>query len=183
MFVLIMTKISSYAIPIVIAFIVSYAFFVKKINVYEVFIDGAKDGVLVAVKLIPFLVGFLTVIGMLRHSGAIQMFTDFVGPFFRPLGVPPEVLPVALLRPISSGAATGALGEVFKSYGTDSFIGLTASVITNSTDTTLFILAVYFGSVGIKKYRHAMAAGLIADFAGIAASIVVSHLLFGQLWK
>lgn len=183
MFVIIMTKISSYAIPIVIAFIVSYAFFVKKINVYEVFIDGAKDGVSVAVKLIPFLVGFLTVIGMLRHSGAIQIFTNFLAPVFRPIGVPPEVLPLAFLRPISSGAATGVLGEIFKSHGTDSFIGLTASIITNSTDTTLFILAVYFGSVGIKKYRHALAAGLIADFAGITASIIISHLLFGSLLK
>lgn len=181
MFITIMTKISNYAVPLIIMLIPAYAFFVKKVSVYEVFCEGAKEGVVIAVKLIPFLVGMLTAIGMLRHSGAITMFTDFVAPIFSPLGVPPDVLPIAILRPISSGAATGALAELFKTFGPDSFVGMMASIITNSTDTTLYILAVYFGSVGIKKYRHALAAGLIADLAGITSAIVVTHLLFGYL--
>ena len=177
----IMSKFSSYIVPVLIAFITGYAYFVKKVPVFEVFIDGAKEGVQIAVKLIPFLVGFLTVIAMLRHSGAIQLFTDWIAPIFRPIGVPPEVLPLGMLRPVSSAAATGVLAELFQTYGPDSFIGMMASVMTNSTDTTLYILAVYFGSVGVKRYRHALAAGLLADFAGIVASIVVTYIFFGYL--
>ncbi|MGL5255203.1 MAG: spore maturation protein [Brevinema sp.] len=177
----IISKISSYIVPILIAFITAYAYFIKKVPVFEVFIDGAKEGVHIAVKLIPFLVGFLTVIGMLRHSGAIQLFTSWLSPIFLPLGIPPEVLPLGLLRPVSSAAATGILAELFQTHGPDSFIGMMASIITNSTDTTLYILAVYFGSVGVKRYRHALAAGLLADFAGVTASIIISHIIFGYL--
>lgn len=179
MFMTIMAKISTYAIPAMIVLIPSYAFFVKKIKVYEVFCDGAKDGFETAVKIIPFLVGMLVAIGILRKSGAIDLMIQFFAPFLAPLGMPAEILPLAVLKPLSGGGASGVLTDLFATYGPDSYIGRMASIMQGSTETTLYVLAVYFGAVGIRKSRHAVATGLVADLAGVTAAVIITNIMFG----
>ena len=164
---------------IIISFIV--AGFLKKINVYEAFIEGAKDGFKIAIKIIPYLIAILVAIGVFRTSGAMGFFIDGVEFLFVKIGVDADfipALPTALMKPLSGGGARGMMIDACKTHGVDSFVGRVASTIQGSTDTTFYVIAVYFGSVGIKKTRHAVAAGLIADFAGIFAAIMLAYLFF-----
>jgi spore maturation protein SpmA len=154
----------------------------KKINVYDTFIEGAKDGIGIAIKIIPFLVAILVAIGVFRASGGMDFIVDGAKAFFGFLGVDTrfvEALPTALMKPLSGSGARGMMVDAINTFGVDSFVGRTASTLQGATDTTFYILAVYFGSVGIKKTRHAVACGLIADFAGIVAAIAISYLFFG----
>ena len=154
----------------------------KKINVYDTFIEGAKDGFGIAIKIIPFLVAILVAIGVFRASGGMDFIVDGAKAFFGFLGVDTrfvEALPTALMKPLSGSGARGMMVDAINTFGVDSFVGRTASTLQGATDTTFYILAVYFGSVGIKKTRHAVACGLIADFAGIVAAIAISYLFFG----
>ena len=154
----------------------------KKINVYDTFIEGAKDGFGIAIKIIPFLVAILVAIGVFRASGGMDFIVDGARAFFSFLGVDTrfvEALPTALMKPLSGSGARGMMVDAINTFGVDSFVGRTASTLQGATDTTFYILAVYFGSVGIKKTRHAVACGLIADFAGIVAAIAISYLFFG----
>lgn len=153
----------------------------SKINVYEAFIDGAKDGFKVAVKIIPYLVAILVAIGVFRTSGAMDWFIDGISAILRVLGVNTdfvEALPTALMKPLSGSGARGMMVDAMSTYGADSFIGRVASTVQGATDTTFYILAVYFGSVGIKKTRHALVCGLFADLVGIIASITMAYLFF-----
>lgn len=153
----------------------------SKINVYEAFIDGAKDGFKVAVKIIPYLVAILVAIGVFRTSGAMDWFIDGISAVLRALGVNTdfvEALPTALMKPLSGSGARGMMVDAMSTYGADSFIGRVASTVQGATDTTFYILAVYFGSVGIKKTRHALVCGLFADLVGIIASITMAYLFF-----
>lgn len=153
----------------------------SKINVYEAFIDGAKDGFKVAVKIIPYLVAILVAIGVFRTSGAMDWFIDGISAILRALGVNTdfvEALPTALMKPLSGSGARGMMVDAMSTYGADSFIGRVASTVQGATDTTFYILAVYFGSVGIKKTRHALVCGLFADLVGIIASITMAYLFF-----
>ena len=175
------SKISSSLIlfTIILSFIIAGA--VKKINVYEAFIEGAKDGFKIAIKIIPYLIAILVAIGVFRTSGAMGFFIDGVEFLFVKIGVNADfipALPTALMKPLSGGGARGMMIDACKTHGVDSFIGRVASTIQGSTDTTFYVIAVYFGSVGIKKTRHAVAAGLIADFAGIFAAIMLAYLFF-----
>lgn len=154
----------------------------KKVNVYDTFIEGAKEGFNIAVKIIPFLVAILVAIAVFRESGTMAFIIDGIGQFFAFLGVDTrfvEALPTAFMKPLSGGAARGMMVDAISTHGVDSFIGRMASTIQGSTDTTFYVLAVYFGSVGIKRTRHAVSCGLIADFAGIVASILLAYLFFG----
>ena len=154
----------------------------KKVNVYDAFIEGAKDGFKIAVKIIPFLVAILVAIGVFRASGGMDFIVDGARVFFGFIGVDTrfvEALPTALMKPLSGSGARGMMIDAINTYGVDSFVGRTASTLQGATDTTFYILAVYFGSVGIKKTRHAVACGLIADLAGIVAAISLSYLFFG----
>ncbi|MCU4174681.1 nucleoside recognition domain-containing protein [Carboxylicivirga sp. N1Y90] len=154
----------------------------KKVNVYDAFIDGAKEGFNIAVKIIPFLVAILVAIAVFRVSGTMDFLVDGIGVFFSTLGLDTrfvEALPTAFMKPLSGGAARGMMVDAITTHGVDSFVGQMASTIQGSTDTTFYVLAVYFGSVGIKRTRHAVACGLIADFAGIVASILLAYLFFG----
>ena len=165
---------------IIIAFIL--AGIRKKVNVYDAFIEGAKEGFTTAVRIIPYLVAILVGIGVFRASGAMDMLidgikwgveacggnTDFVG-----------ALPTALMKPLSGSGARGMMVDAMTTYGADSFIGRLSCIFQGSTDTTFYILAVYFGSVGIVKTRHAVACGLLADFAGIIAAIAIAYMFFG----
>ncbi|WP_297596276.1 spore maturation protein [uncultured Cetobacterium sp.] len=178
MFTLIMEKISLYAIPMIILFIVSYAYFVKKVKVYEVFCEGAKEGFSTAIRIIPFLVAMLVAIGVFRASGAIDVIIKYINPVLEFIGMPGEVLPMAIMRPLSGGGSTGIMNDLFITYGPDSMIGRMASVMMGSTETTFYVLAVYFGAVSIRKTRHAVVAGLLADLAGILAAVWICNIMF-----
>nr|MBP7471869.1 hypothetical protein [Prevotella sp.] len=167
-------------LSIILIFIVSG--FIKKINVYDAFVDGAKEGFSTAVRIIPYLVAILVAVGVFRASGAMDMLingisycvsacglnTDFVG-----------ALPTAFMKPLSGSGARGLMLEAMKNYGADSFVGRLSCIFQGSTDTTFYILAVYFGSVSIKYTRHAVACGLLADLAGIIAAIAIAYIFFG----
>lgn len=153
----------------------------RKINIYESFIDGAKDGFKTAVKIIPYLIAILVAIGVFRASGAMDWLIDGIAWCFGQLGVNTDfigALPTALMKPLSGSGARGMMVDAMNTFGADSFVGRVASTVQGATDTTFYILAVYFGSVGIKKTRHALACGLIADFVGIVASILMAYLFF-----
>lgn len=177
MFIKIMEAFSLYAIPAILLGIPAYGM-IKKVKVYEAFTDGAKEGFTNAIRIIPFLVAMLVAIGVLRASGALGYFARFMSPITNLIGMPSEVLPMALMRPLSGGGANGIMVDLFKTYGPDSLIGRMASVISGSTDTTFYVIAVYFGAVGVKKIRYSLSAGLMADLAGILAAVFLTNLMF-----
>ncbi len=153
----------------------------RKINVYEAFIEGAKDGFTTAVKIIPYLVAILVAIGVFRASGAMDWFISGIDWVFQKIGVNSDftpALPTALMKPLSGSGARGMMVDAMTTYGADSFVGRVASTVQGATDTTFYILAVYFGAVGIKNTRYAVICGLIADFTGIIASILLAYLFF-----
>lgn len=154
----------------------------KKVNVYDTFIEGAKEGFTIAIKIIPFLVAILVAVGVFRTSGALDYLVNGIGAFFTFLGVNTDfvpALPTAFMKPLSGGGARGMMVETMTNYGVDSFAGRLSATFQGATDTTFYILAVYFGSVSIKNTRYAVTAGLIADFAGIIAAIFIAYLFFG----
>ena len=165
---------------IIIAFIL--AGMRKKVNVYDAFIEGAKEGFTTAVRIIPYLVAILVAIGVFRASGAMDMLISGIGWTVEACGGNSDfvgALPTALMKPLSGSGARGMMVDAMTTYGTDSFIGRLSCIFQGSTDTTFYILAVYFGSVGIRKTRHAVACGLLADFAGIIAAIAIAYMFFG----
>ena len=154
----------------------------KKVNVYDAFIEGAKDGFTTAVRIIPYLVAILVGIGVFRASGAMDMLISGIAKAVSATGMDSEwvgALPTALMKPLSGSGARGMMVDAMTTYGADSFIGRLSCVFQGSTDTTFYILAVYFGSVGIKHTRHAVSCGLLADLAGIIAAIAICYLFFG----
>jgi len=155
---------------------------IKKVNVYDAFIEGAKDGFNVAIKIIPFLVAILVAIGIFRASGAMDFIIAGITSFFAWLGVDTRftgALPVAFMKPLSGSGARGLMIDAMTTHGADSFIGRLACTMQGTTDTTFYIVAVYFGSVGIKNTRHAIGCGLLADLVGFTAAILVAYLFFG----
>ncbi|MBI4503220.1 MAG: spore maturation protein [Gemmatimonadetes bacterium] len=154
----------------------------RRINVFEAFIEGAKEGFGVAIRVIPYLVAILVAIGVFRASGALDLLVNGIGRGFAALGLPDDfipALPTALMKPLSGSGARGLMVDAMKTYGADSFIGRLASTFQGATDTTFYILALYFGSVGVKKTRYAVAGGLIADVAGIVAAIFIAYIFWG----
>ena len=148
----------------------------KRVKVYEVFVDGAKEGFNVAVRIIPYLVAILVAIAVFRSSGAMDWLILGLSPVLKPLGVPPEVMPMVFVRPLSGSGALGVMSEGLKTYGPDSLIGNMLSTMMGSTETTFYVLAVYFGSVAVRKTRHAVPAALLGDFAGLCMAIFLSNL-------
>jgi spore maturation protein SpmA len=166
-------------ISIIISFIL--AAMIHKVNVYDAFIEGAKDGFQVAIGIIPYLIAILVAIGMFRAAGAMDMMIRGFTWFFESLGLNTDfvgALPTALMKPLSGSGARGMMVDAMKLNGADSFVGRLSCIIQGSTDTTFYILAVYFGSVGIKNTRYAVICGLIADFAGVVAAILIGYLFF-----
>jgi len=178
MFTQIVNAMSVWAIPIMIVGFVGYGL-IKKVNVYECFTEGAKEGFQTGVRIIPFLVAILCAIGVFRASGAMDMLTKVLSPITNLIGMPGEVLPMAFMRPMSGSGARGVMTELVTTHGPHSLIGRMAAVMNGSTDTTFYVLAVYFGSVQVKKSRHALPAGLLADLAGVLAAAWVTRLFFG----
>jgi spore maturation protein SpmA len=167
---------SAWILPGLITAMVLYGA-VRRVPVYEVFIDAARDGLQTALGIIPYLVAVLVAVGMLRASGAVDAVVGLLAPLLDPLGVPPEVLPLALLRPLSGSGAFGLCAELLETHGPDSPIGQLASTLVGSTETTFYVLAVYFGSVGVTRPRWALLAGLLADAAGAVASVIAVRWL------
>ena len=150
----------------------------KGVRVYETFVQGAKEGFEVAVRIIPFLVAILVAVGMVRASGAMDLMAQGFPEAMKRVGLAPDVLTLALMRPLSGSATLGMLGEIIAAHGPDSYQARLAAVIIGSTETTFYIVAVYFGAVSIIRTRYALHAGLLADAAGILASIVICRLFF-----
>lgn len=174
----VMQVISVLAIPLIIVFIPLYGYS-KGLKVYEEFTDGAKEGFEVALRIIPFLVAIFLAISVFRASGAMDILTWIISPITSKIGMPGEVVPMALMRPLSGSGALGIMSELIKTHGADSFIGRLASTMMGSTETTFYILAVYFGSINVKQTRHALPAALTADLAGMIAAVIVCHAVFG----
>lgn len=173
-----MTTLSIWFIPVFLLIVLGTASW-KRIPSYELFVEGGKEGVKMAFSLLPFLVGMIVAISILRSSGALDALIHLLTPLLTFFGVPPEILPLALIRPISGTAALGMTTELIQTYGPDSFIGRLASTMQGSTDTTLYILTIYFGAVGINRMRYALKVGLLADLVGIIVSIIVVTIVFG----
>jgi len=169
--------VSVLAIPIVVLMIPLWGYY-KKVKVYEAFTDGAKEGFQVAIKIIPYLVAILVAIGAFRVSGALDLLASLLAPLTNLIGMPGELVPMAFMRPLSGSGALGIVSELVNTHGAESMIGRMASVMEGSTETTFYVLAVYFGSVSIRNSRHALPAALIADVAGIVSAVLVCHLVF-----
>jgi spore maturation protein B len=174
-----LNQVSLMFIPLIVGCILLYGTY-KKITTYEKFVEGGKDGLQIAFSIIPYLVGMLVSISIFRASGALDFFLSILKPMLQAVGVPAEIVPLALIKPISGTAALGITTDLISTYGPDSFIGRLASTMQGSTDTTFYILTVYFGAVGIKKMGDALKVGLLADLVGIIASVVIVILVFGR---
>ncbi|MBN2354490.1 spore maturation protein [candidate division KSB1 bacterium] len=167
-----------WVVPLLLLGIPLYAYAVRKIRVYESFIEGAKEGFWIGVRIIPYLVGILVAIGMFRASGAMEFFVYLLTPVTDLIGMPAEVLPAALMRPLSGSGSLGIITELIKTHGAESFIGRLASTIYGCSETTFYVVAVYFGAVQIKNVRSAVWVGLTADAAGILAAVFICRYLF-----
>ncbi len=173
----ILGTLSVWAIPLFLVSVPIYGAF-RKVKVYESFVEGAKGGFQMAVRIIPYLVAILVAVGMLRGAGAIDILSQWLDPVLRRVGFPVEILPLAIMRPLSGSGSMGIVTELIKVHGPDSFIGRLAASAYGSTETTFYVLAVYFGAVGIKKARHAVISGLVADMVSLITAIIVCRLVF-----
>ncbi|WP_202076865.1 spore maturation protein [Caldalkalibacillus salinus] len=172
------TTISLWAIPAIIVLIL-LAGAVNRVPVYETFVEGAKDGFDTAIKIIPHLVGMMVAVSIFRASGALDYIIKAISPILTALQIPAEIVPLALIRPISGTGALAITTNIIENFGPDSFLGRLASTMQGSTDTTLYVMTVYFGAVGIRKVGYALKVGLWADIAGAVAAIVIVTLVFG----
>ena len=166
------------SIPLLLSFFPLYAT-LRRVKVYEEFVEGAKEGFKTSVMIIPYLVVILVAIGMFREAGGIKLLSDLLKPALDAVGFPTELLPLSLVRPLSGSGSLGLFSDIVKEFGPDSFLARTAGTIFGSTETTFYVIAVYFGAVGVKRTRHAIPAGLIADAVGIIASVIICKMMFG----
>ena len=164
-------------IPLLVLFIIIYGY-TKKIEIYDVFIEGVKESFSMIKTLFPTFIAMILAINLFINSGFLNFFLSLFKPLFNLINIPVEILPLAIVRPISGSASLAYLNSIFTQYGPDSFIGLLSSVLQGCTDTTFYIITLYFGSIGIKKIRYSLFAGLCADLIGITASIIIVNLLF-----
>jgi spore maturation protein B len=169
---------SAVAIPALMLFFPVYGA-MRRVKVYEVAVEGAKEGFQIAVRIIPYLVLMLVSIAVFRASGAMDVLIAAVRPLTDLLGIPADALPMAVMRPLSGSGSLGVMTEIMKSHGSDSVLGMLVSTMYGSTETTFYVIAVYFGSVGIRNTRHALPTGLLADFISFLAAVFFVQLLFG----
>lgn len=173
----VMTYISAIFVPLFIAGIVVFGM-AKKVPVYESFIKGAKQGLTTVIRILPFVVGFVFAINIFTASGCFDYIASALSPVLKPIGIPPEILPLALMRPFSGSASIGVLTSILQKYGPDSFVGRTASTLMGSSETLFYTTALYFGSVGIKKTRYTVPASLFAELTGLIASVTFCSIFF-----
>jgi spore maturation protein SpmB len=171
-----LNSLSSWLIPALISGLLIFGY-LRGVRIYETLTDGAKEGFTTAIKIIPFLVAIFVAVGMFRASGAMDILISLLSPLTEAVGMPAEALTMALLRPLSGSGAFGLMSEIVQ-QAPDSFLAALVSVMQGSTETTFYVLAVYFGAVGIRRTRHALPAALCADAAGVIAAVVVCNLWF-----
>ena len=169
--------ISIFILPTIILIILSVAI-LKKVPIYEEFISGAKDGFDVAIKIIPYLIALIVAISMFRASGALDLISSWFAPILNRFRLDADIIPIVFTRSLSGSATLGLFSELAAKHGTDAFITKLAAIMVGSSETTFYVLSVYFGSVGIKKFRYALLTGIIADITGIVLAIWVAHLFF-----
>lgn len=172
-----MTDISVYILPILVLAILLYGL-CKKIPLYEEFVEGAKDGFNVSINIIPYLIAIIVGISMFRASGGIDMIATCCGNVLSKLNIPPDILPIMITRSLSGSATLGIFSDIATNHGPDSYITKLAAIMVGSSETTFYVLAVYFGAIGIKKYRYALLTGIIADIIGIVLAIWVAQVFF-----
>ena len=170
---------SLWVIPLILL-IIPLAGFSRNVKVYEAFVEGAGEGFQTAIRIMPFLVAIMVAVNVFRASGAMAVCVEILAPVLEYLGVPPELVPLAIMRPLSGTGALGITTELLQTYGADSLIGLIASTVLGSTDTTFYVLTVYFGAVGIMKPHYAVAVGLLGDLTGFFAALYICRLLFAN---
>ena len=175
---MIFIKLGNYLIPIVVLLIIVYAI-KKKVSIYDSFVSGAKEGIELGISILPYLVAMLFATNVLLKSNVLDNVFGFLRPIFDFLKVPTEILPMAMIRPISGNASFAVMIDLIKKFGVDSFLGRLAATLQGSTDTTIYVLSLYFGSIGIKKIGHAMWAGLLTDLIAVITSIILVSVVFG----
>lgn len=173
-----MILISDLMIPIVFVYIILVGYS-KKVDIYDTFIDGAKDGLTTVLQILPTLIGLMVAVGILRASGALELLSNLVAPVTNILGFPKEAVPLTFMRLVSSSASTGILLDLFKNFGPDSYIGRFISVMMSCTETVFYTMSVYFMSVKITKTRYTLIGALIANFAGVVASLYITKAIWG----
>ena len=169
---------SSYVVPAIFLAILGFGAW-KDVKVYDEFVEGAREGITTVVRILSSLVGLLVAVGVFRASGALDLLVYAVSPIASLLGIPPEVMPLAFMRPISGSASLALVSDMIRLHGPDSFIGRLVSTMMGSTETIFYTLAVYFGSVGIKNIRYTLAAALLADVVSVLASVWICRVVFG----
>ena len=172
-----MDKLASFAAPLVVAGIILHGWF-SGIDIFDAFLAGAKGGIKTAFGIIPALVALITAVGVFSASGALDLITHSIAPIAEKVGIPAEVIPLALIRPISGSGSLAVLNDILQKFGADSFIGRVAAVMQGSTETTFYTMAVYFGAISVKNTRHTLPAALFADFIGFLMSVLFVRLLF-----
>ena len=177
MFHSIMNAISLWALPVILLVILTMGL-IKKVPLYETFTDGAKEGFKVSVNIIPYLVAIIVAISMFRASGIIEMIGEALQPFLAHFNVPADTIPIMLVRSLSGSAALGVFSDIANTLGPDDYATKLSAVMVGSSETTFYVLAVYFGAVGISKLRYALLVGLLADFIGIVSAILVCNMMF-----
>lgn len=172
----ILNLISTLILPLIIVIILLSGFF-KKVSVYETFIEGAKDGLKISVKIIPYLIAIMAAVSMFRASGAIEALAEILKTPLEALNIPVDTLPLILTRSLSGGATLGIFSDIVNANGANSYAAKLSAVIVGSSETTFYVLSVYFGAIGIKKFRHAILTGILADIIGIIAAILICSRL------
>ena len=172
-----MNNISNFIIPLLVLFVIIYAL-KNKVNIYDEFIKGSKDSIKLSLEMFPCLLAMILGINLFVNSNFLHSFLSLFDNFFKIINVPSEIIPLAIMRPISGSSSLALLNDILNNYGPDSYIGRLASVIQGSTETTLYVITLYFGSVGIKKIKYALWAGLLSDLIGIIAAIFLVKFLF-----
>ena len=168
---------SDWAVPLFILAILSYGL-KRGIPIYEAFTEGGKEGFTTAVEIIPYLVAMLVAIEVLKVSGGIDLIQQLISPLTGLLGIPSEIIPLALMRPLSGGGSQALLLDLFEQYGPDSYLGRLGSALFGSTETTFYVITLYYGAIGVKRVRHSLFVGLLADLAGILAAVFFTGLIF-----
>lgn len=172
----ILLYISDFMIPFIFFYIVGYGMLQKQ-NIYEEFVTGAKDGLKTVVQILPTLIGLMVAVGVLRASGFLDLLSNLLGVLLNPVGFPSQLIPLSIVKMFSSSASTGLLLDIYKNYGTDSFIGLAASISMSCTETIFYTMSVYFMAAKVKKTRYTLAGALLATFAGIVMSVILGQMM------
>ena len=174
-----LTSIGNMLIPLVVLGVIVVAF-TKKVNVFDEFVEGAKEGIGLGISIFPYLIGMIFGINILLKSGILNQIFLFLKPVFDFIKIPVEILPMAMIRPISGNASFAIMIDIIKNYGVDSYLGRIVSVMQGATDTTIYVISLYFGSIGIKNIRYALKAGLFADLVTLIMSVILVTIFFGR---